>query len=157
MSEHLYLSQRPFSRQTWLGSARNFARTRFKRFRTFDFSTQKKKSAKISDEIFCFLLIWCGFGRATAKRTSKSASGSNFAPDRLILRSVRTNIVKNGGGRIQMVSLQKVRHNVNPSSEYLYLMNERLTDQHSNQLRERTSERRCERNERTTKAEQKNT
>ena len=26
-----------------------------------------------------FLLIWCGFGRATAKRTSKAASASNFA------------------------------------------------------------------------------
>ena len=41
-------------------------------------------SAKISDRKFRFLLIWRGFGRATAKRTSKSASGSNFAPDRLI-------------------------------------------------------------------------
>ena len=56
---------------------------------------KKKKSAKISDRKFRFLRIWRGFGRATAKQTSKSASGSNFASDRLILRSVRPNIVKN--------------------------------------------------------------
>ena len=36
-----------------------------------------------------FSLIWRGFWRATAERTSKSASTSNFALDRLILRSVR--------------------------------------------------------------------
>ena len=35
--------ERPFTRQTWLGSARNFAKTRFRRFPTFDFSTPKKK------------------------------------------------------------------------------------------------------------------
>ena len=96
VSKHLYQSQWPFSRQTWLGSPRNFARTHFKRFRTFDFSTPKKNfGAKISDEKFCFLPIWRAFWRATAKLMSKSASGSNFAPDRLILRSVRLNLVKN--------------------------------------------------------------
>ena len=30
---------RPFTSQTWLGSARNFGKTRFRQFRTFDFST----------------------------------------------------------------------------------------------------------------------
>ena len=76
--------------RTWLGSARNFAKTRFGRFRTFDFSMPKNKfSAKISDQNFGFSLILRGFGRSTAERTSKSASTSNFALDRLILRSVR--------------------------------------------------------------------
>ena len=38
---------------------------------------------------FHFLQIWCGFWGATAERTSKSDSSSNFALDRLIQRSVR--------------------------------------------------------------------
>ena len=53
------------------------------------FDAEKKKSAKFSDHNFRFSLIWRGFGRSTAERTSKSASTSNFALDRLILRSVR--------------------------------------------------------------------
>ena len=59
------------------------------------FDAEKNFLTKISDRNFRFLLIWPGFWRATAKRTSKSASGSIFALDRLILRSVRPNIVKN--------------------------------------------------------------
>ena len=97
VSEHLYQTNGRFPVK--LGSDRretlpervssDFGRVIFRR--------QKKNfGAKISDENFCFLPIWRGFWRATAKRTSKSASGSNFAPDRLILRSVRPNIVKNG-------------------------------------------------------------
>ena len=53
------------------------------------FSRRKIFSAKFSDQKFRFSLIWRGFGRSTAERTSKSASTSNFALDRLILRSVR--------------------------------------------------------------------
>ena len=34
--------ERPFTPRTWLGSARNFGKTRFRRFATFDFSTSKK-------------------------------------------------------------------------------------------------------------------
>ena len=49
-------------------------------------------SAKISDRKFRFSLIWCGFRGATAERSSKSASSSNFASDRLILRSMRSKI-----------------------------------------------------------------
>ena len=33
--------ERPFSLQTWLGPSRNFSKTRFKQFLTFDFSTQQ--------------------------------------------------------------------------------------------------------------------
>ena len=76
--------------RTWLGSPRNFAKTRFGRFRTFRFSTlQQMFSAKFLDRKFRFSLFWCGFRESTAKRTSKSASSSNFALDGLIQRSVR--------------------------------------------------------------------
>ena len=34
--------KRPFTPRGWLGSARNFGKTRFRRFATFDFSTPKK-------------------------------------------------------------------------------------------------------------------
>ena len=53
------------------------------------FDAEKLFSAKFSDHNFRFSLIWRGFGRSTAERTSKSASTSNFALDRLILRSAR--------------------------------------------------------------------
>ena len=53
------------------------------------FDAEKKFSAKISDQNFCFLLSWRDFGGATAEWTSKSACPSNFALDRLIERSVR--------------------------------------------------------------------
>ena len=52
---------------------------------------EKKKSSKISQS---FSMFSGGFGGAGGKRTSKSASASNFAPDRPILRSVRPKIVK---------------------------------------------------------------
>ena len=52
-------------------------------------------SAKNSDQKFRFSRRRRGFGRPTAKRTSKSASTSNFALDRLILRSVRSNFTEN--------------------------------------------------------------
>ena len=34
--------KRPFSPRGWLGSARNFGKTRFRRFATFNFSTREK-------------------------------------------------------------------------------------------------------------------
>ena len=49
----------------------------------------KTKSAKNLERKFRFSAIWREFWRATAERTSKSTSTSNFALDRLILRSVR--------------------------------------------------------------------
>ena len=55
----------------------------------WSFHAENFFSAKFSDQNFRFSLIWRGFGRSTAERTSKSASTSNFALDRLILRSVR--------------------------------------------------------------------
>ena len=91
--------------QTWLGSARNFAKTRFKRFQTFQLSTPTKIClAKISDRKFDFSPIWCGFGGATAERTSKSACPSNFALDRLFQRSARP---KNVGFGKNLGSQQK--------------------------------------------------
>ena len=61
-------------------------------FRFFD--AEKVFSAKFSNRKVSFSSIWLGFGGPTAERTSKSTSSSNFAPDRLILRSVRQKIVK---------------------------------------------------------------
>ena len=81
--------------RTWLGSARNFAKTRFGRFQRFVFRRRKKKSTKISDRKFCFSQILHVFQGATAKGTSKSDSSSNFALDGLILRSVRPKIAMN--------------------------------------------------------------
>ena len=53
------------------------------------FDAPKIFSTKFLDRKFRFLLIWCGFWRATAEWASKSASSSNFALDRLTERSVR--------------------------------------------------------------------
>ena len=64
--------------------------------RRFIFRHRKIFVAEILDRKIRFLQIWRVFRGSTAKRTSKSSSASNFALDRLILRSVRPNIVKNG-------------------------------------------------------------
>ena len=53
------------------------------------FDAEKKQITEIFGSQFRFSLIWRGFGPSTFERTSKSASTSNFALDRLILRSVR--------------------------------------------------------------------
>ena len=45
------------------------------------FDAQKKVFGENSDREFRFSQIWCGFRRATAERTSKSACSSNFALD----------------------------------------------------------------------------
>ena len=55
----------------------------------FVFRRRNFFSAKILDRKIRFLLIWHGFGGATAGRTSKSASSSNFALERLIESSTR--------------------------------------------------------------------
>ena len=85
--------ERPFTPRGCLRSASDFGKTRFRRFPTFHFSTPKiffRQNFRTKN--FSFLLIRLGFGRSTEKRTSKSAYASNFAPDRLILRSVRPNM-----------------------------------------------------------------
>ena len=72
--------------------ARNFAKTRFRRFPMFRFSTLNEKSANISDCTFRFRQFRRVFEQPRpndAERTSKSASSSKFALDRLIHRSVR--------------------------------------------------------------------
>ncbi len=58
------------------------------------FDAEKKISAKFSDRKISFSMFWLGFSGATAKRTSKSDSASNFAPDTAFLRSVRLKIMK---------------------------------------------------------------
>ena len=60
------------------------------------FDAEKKIPAKILDRKIRFSTIWCGFGRATAERTSKSASSSNFALERLIERLVRPKSLRFG-------------------------------------------------------------
>ena len=52
--------ERPFTRQTWLRPARNFAKPRFKQFRTFDFSTPKNFFGENFRRIFLFFasLVW---------------------------------------------------------------------------------------------------
>ena len=87
--------ERPFTPQTELAQSRNFAKTRFRRFPTFHFSTSEFFFRNFSISKFRFPSIGRGFWGATAKRTSKSDSSSNFALDRLFLRSVRPKIVKN--------------------------------------------------------------
>ena len=65
----------------------------------FVFRCQQKLCwAKILDQKFRFSSIWRGFGGATAERTSKSASTSNFALDTVIERSVRPKNYKFGLG-----------------------------------------------------------
>ena len=63
--------------------------------RHFIFLRQKILVGEYFGQTFCFSQFLLGFGGATAKRTSKSDSASNFAPDTPILRSVRRQIIKN--------------------------------------------------------------
>ena len=56
--------------------------------RRFVFRRRKFFFGENFDRKTRFSLIWRGFGGSTAERTSKSASASNFAPGRLIQRSV---------------------------------------------------------------------
>ena len=52
--------KRPFTPRGWLGSARNFGKTRFRRFATFDFSTPKtfsKKNLKFFEFFFDVSLV----------------------------------------------------------------------------------------------------
>ena len=60
------------------------------------FDAKKNLSAKILDRKFCFLPFWRDFGGATNFWTSKSASSSNFALDRIIQRSVRPKNIRFG-------------------------------------------------------------
>ena len=53
--------ERPFTRQTWLGSAGSFAKACFRRFPTFHFSTPNLLSANVFGRKFCFWLSWRGF------------------------------------------------------------------------------------------------
>ena len=68
------------------------------------FDAENCFSAKILDRKFCFLPCWHGFWGSTNFRTSKSASSSNFALDRLFQRSVRP---KNIGFAENLGSQQK--------------------------------------------------
>ena len=63
------------------------------------FDAKKICLTNFSDRKICFLPIWCGFRGSTAERTSKSASASNFALDRLILSCLRQRPAPGPGGK----------------------------------------------------------
>ena len=95
------LSQRPFSRQTWLGSARNFARTRFKRFRKFDFSTPKQnfRRGNFGRKILFFAdfaWILTSYGETDVKIIILDQGMITFGPVKFDFRATATLLVKNG-------------------------------------------------------------
>ena len=97
-----------------LGSPRNFGKTRFGRFATFDFLTSKK----FSDFFSQFFTVFRDFRPILPIfdfSTSTSASTSNFASDTPFLRSVRPKIGVFGRYDRSRVarsrrSVQSVRH-----------------------------------------------
>ena len=84
--------KRSFAPRTWLRSARNFGKTRFGRFATFDFFTPKIVFWIFFRNFFRFFVILGRFWRSYGFLTSKSTSTSNFASDTPFLRSVRPKI-----------------------------------------------------------------
>ena len=81
--------ERPFTPRTWLRSASNFGKMRFRRFATFDFSTPKKKKlTKSFGSEICFSSFLVDLGGARRLLTSKSDSLTNFASGTQIFRSV---------------------------------------------------------------------
>ena len=54
-----FIAKRDSKHLTWLGSPRNFAKTRFRRFRTFRFSTPKKFCRR---KFWIKILVFCLFG-----------------------------------------------------------------------------------------------
>ena len=81
--------------RTWLRSARNLAKTRFRRSPSIQFSAKKKKSARFFGLGNRFSPFWAGFEASSEKRTSPSTSWQFFALDGPILSSVRPKIGKN--------------------------------------------------------------
>ena len=81
--------ERLFTPRTWLRSASNFGKTRFRRFATFDFSTLKKLFDEFFGSEIRFSSFSMDFGGATSLVTSKSDSLTNFASGIQIFRSVR--------------------------------------------------------------------
>ena len=81
--------------RTWLRSARNFAKTRFRRSPSIQFSAKKKQTGEIFRSRKSFFAFWAGFEASSEKRTSKSTSWQFFALDGSILSSVRPKIDKN--------------------------------------------------------------
>ena len=82
--------------RTWLRSARNFAKTRFRRSPLNQFSANKKIClARFFGLGNHFTPFWARFGGSSQKRTSKSTSSQFFALDALITSSVRPKIVEN--------------------------------------------------------------
>ena len=85
----------PVGPRTWLRLARNFAKTRFRRSPSIQFSTKIFFSARFFGLGNRFLLFWEGFGASSEKQTSKSTSSQSFVLDAPIMSSVRLKIVKN--------------------------------------------------------------
>ena len=88
--------ERSFAPQTWLRSARNFGKTRFGRFATFDFSTSKNFFGFCFAKFFGFSWFSADFWGAAEFLTSPAASTSNFASDTPFLKSVRPKIDVSG-------------------------------------------------------------
>ena len=85
----------PVGPRTWLGSARNFAKTRFRRSPSNQFSAKKKKSARFFGLGNRFRPFWAGFGGSSQKRTSSSTSSQFFALDGPIMSSVGPKLGEN--------------------------------------------------------------
>ena len=83
--------RRPRTLRTWLLSPRNFGKTRFRRFATFDFLTPKIFFRKKKSEfVFGFSSLFSSdFGGSGEFWTSKSGSWRHFAADGRVLRPVR--------------------------------------------------------------------
>ena len=77
------------------------------------FAPAPPKLDKNLDLKFRFSQFLRGFGGARGKRTSKSASASNFAPDTPILRSVRPKIVKKEVSTLYELIMKRCQLNMN--------------------------------------------
>ena len=81
--------------QTWLRSARDFAKTRFRRSPSNQFSAKKKFSPRFFGLGNHFWSFWAGFGSSSQKWTSSSTSSQFFALDEPIMSSVGPKLGEN--------------------------------------------------------------
>ena len=97
--------------RTWLRSPRNFAKTRFRRSPSSQFSAPpQKKSPRFFGLKNRFTPFWSNFGGSTEKRTSTATSSQFFALDPPILRPVRPKIV----GNMSVGALGSEMYRLNP-------------------------------------------
>ena len=83
--------ERPFTPRGWLRSARNFAKMRFRRFPTFDFSRSEKNFfMKFSEQKVSMKSRIARFGGATNFWASPSDSPWKMTPNRQKFKSLRS-------------------------------------------------------------------